>query len=108
MDPKTGLVCDPTKLDLILPHTVSMQAHHLHLSRVQLGRHGRRDGELDLPPGIPVCLSLHQLRLGGQQRVHGTQPVTTTAARTDVQLKVQTKSSQIRINYLCKQHDSEI
>lgn len=52
------------------PHTItrtdtSMQPYHLHLPRVQLGRHGWRYGELDLPPRIRVCLSLHQVRVSG-------------------------------------------
>lgn len=55
------------------PHTiaVSMRAHHLHLSWVQLDRHVRRYGELDLPPRIRVRVSIHQLGLRWEQRVHG-------------------------------------
>lgn len=48
-----------------------MRAHHLHLSRVQLDRHVGRYGELDLPPRIRVRLSIHQLGLRWEQRVHG-------------------------------------
>ncbi|KAG7227959.1 hypothetical protein INR49_005580, partial [Caranx melampygus] len=48
-----------------------------------LGGHGGRHGELDLPPGVLVFLSLHHLRVCGEQRVHGIQPGTATAERTD-------------------------
>lgn len=48
-----------------------MRAHHLHLSRVQLDRYVRRYGELDLSPRIRVRLSIHQLGLRWEQRVHG-------------------------------------
>ena len=41
--------------------------HHLHLLRVQLGRYGRRYGELD-PPAVLRCLSVHLCR---EQGVHG-------------------------------------
>lgn len=63
----------------------SLHTHHLHLSRVQLGRKRGRHRKLDLPPRVRVCLLVH---FRGQERVH---PV--TADLTDVQKSPKTNTS---------------
>lgn len=67
-------------------------SHQLHLSRVQLQGHGARNGELDLPPLLPVRLSRHHVRVWGQQRVHLIQLLASAAKRTSVQPQTQEES----------------
>lgn len=83
------------------PH--SLRSHHLHLSRVQLGGHGGRHGKLDLPPRIRVCLSVHHLRLCGEQQQQQQQqqrvpPVTSAAERTNLE----SRGGQLQWNRLWK------
>lgn len=76
--------------------------HHLYLSRVQLEGHRRRHGELDLPLCILVCLSVHHIRLSGQQRVHGLKPGAV------VQMKVQELSRPIPTCVMCGLQSSKL